>query len=120
MEQAFLFETGQRGSVRAISGSPSRQTPNRRRPRLAAAYRVCFGYTPVNRLVPATSLFWAVHKSRVYDCKSGPGWYENLSGVVSCPESSNINTDGLDSIVIGCNELFLRVIYVALMKIVIP
>ena len=23
-------------------------------------------------------------------------WYENLSGVVSCPENSNINTDGLD------------------------
>src|SRR6218665_2700401 len=28
-------------------------------------------------------------------------WYENLSGVVSCPENSNINTDGLDSVVIG-------------------
>src|SRR6218665_1094781 len=27
--------------------------------------------------------------------------YENLSGVVSCPENSNINTDGLDSVVIG-------------------
>ena len=26
-------------------------------------------------------------------------WYENLSGVVSCPENSNINTDGLDSVV---------------------
>src|SRR6218665_1189834 len=30
-----------------------------------------------------------------------PVWYENLSGVVSCPENSNINTDGLDSVVIG-------------------
>ena len=46
-----------------------------------------------------------------------PVWYENLSGVVSCPENSNINTDGLDSVVIGsrdarysgCSELFLRV-----------
>src|SRR6218665_1635215 len=25
-----------------------------------------------------------------------PVWYENLSGVVSCPENSNINTEGLD------------------------
>src|SRR6218665_1923476 len=31
---------------------------------------------------------------------STPVWYENLSGVVSCPENSNINTDGLDSVVI--------------------
>ena len=30
-----------------------------------------------------------------------PVWYENLSGVVSCPENSNINADGLDSVVIG-------------------
>ena len=33
-----------------------------------------------------------------------PVWYENLSGVVSCPENSNINTDGLDSVVIGSRE----------------
>ena len=31
-------------------------------------------------------------------------WYENLSGVVSCPENSNINTDGLDSVVIGSRD----------------
>ena len=34
----------------------------------------------------------------------GPVWYENLSGVVSCPENSNINTDGLDSVVIGSRD----------------
>jgi len=33
-----------------------------------------------------------------------PVWYENLSGVVSCPENSNINTDGLDSVVIGSRD----------------
>ena len=33
-----------------------------------------------------------------------PVWYENLSGVVSCPENSNINTDGLDSVLIGSRE----------------
>jgi len=39
-----------------------------------------------------------------------PVWYENLSGVVSCPENSNteyksmINTDGLDSFVIGSRD----------------
>ena len=34
----------------------------------------------------------------------GPLWYENLSGVVSCPENSNINADGLDSGVIGSRD----------------
>src|SRR6218665_332894 len=34
----------------------------------------------------------------------GPVWYENLSGVVSCPENSNINIDGLDSVVIGSRD----------------
>ena len=34
----------------------------------------------------------------------GPVWYENLSDVVSCPENSNINTDGLDSVVIGSRD----------------
>ena len=34
----------------------------------------------------------------------GPVWYENLSGVVSCPENSNINTDGLDSVVFGSRD----------------
>ena len=34
----------------------------------------------------------------------GPVWYENLSGVVSCPENSKINTDGLDSVVIGSRD----------------
>src|SRR6218665_712534 len=33
-----------------------------------------------------------------------PVWYENLSGVVSCPENSNINTDGMDSVVIGSRD----------------
>ena len=33
-----------------------------------------------------------------------PVWYENLSGVVSCPENSNINTHGLDSDVIGSRD----------------
>ena len=33
-----------------------------------------------------------------------PVWYENLSRVVSCPENSNINTDGLDSVVIGSHD----------------
>ena len=33
-----------------------------------------------------------------------PVWYENLSGVVSCPENININTDGLDSVVIGSRD----------------
>ena len=33
-----------------------------------------------------------------------PVWYENLSGVVICPENSNINTDGLDSVVIGSRD----------------
>ena len=33
-----------------------------------------------------------------------PVWYENLSGVVSCPENSNINTDGLNSVVIGSRD----------------
>src|SRR6218665_2864689 len=33
-----------------------------------------------------------------------PVWCENLSGVVSCPENSNINTDGLDSAVIGSRD----------------
>src|SRR6218665_2697889 len=33
-----------------------------------------------------------------------PVWYENLSGVVSCPENSNINTNGLDSVVIGSRD----------------
>ena len=33
-----------------------------------------------------------------------PVWYENLSGVVSCPENSNKNTDGLDSVVIGSRD----------------
>ena len=33
-----------------------------------------------------------------------PVWYENLSGVGSCPENSNINTDGLDSVVIGSRD----------------
>ena len=33
-----------------------------------------------------------------------PVWYENLSGVVSCPENSNIHTDGLDSVVIGSRD----------------
>ena len=36
--------------------------------------------------------------------KTMPVWYENLSGVVSCPENSNINTDGLDSVVIGSRD----------------
>jgi len=35
---------------------------------------------------------------------ANPVWYENLSGVVSCPENSNINTDGLDSVVIGSRD----------------
>ena len=33
-----------------------------------------------------------------------PVWYENLSGVVSCPENSNINIDGLDSVTIGSRD----------------
>ena len=33
-----------------------------------------------------------------------PVWYENLSGVVSCPENSNINADGLDSVVVGSRD----------------
>jgi len=33
-----------------------------------------------------------------------PVWYENLSGVVIRPENSNINTDGLDSVVIGSRD----------------
>ena len=33
-----------------------------------------------------------------------PVWYENLCGVVSCPENSNINTDGLYSVVIGSRD----------------
>ena len=33
-----------------------------------------------------------------------PVWYENLSGVVSCPENPNINTDGLDSVVIDSRD----------------
>ena len=39
-------------------------------------------------------------------CPQGvcPVWYENLSGVVSCPENSNINTDRLDSVVIGSRD----------------
>ena len=32
-----------------------------------AAYRFCFWQAPVNKLVPATSLLWALYKSRVYD-----------------------------------------------------
>ena len=36
----------------------------------------------------------------------GPVWYENLSvaGVISCPENSNINTDGQDSAAIGSRD----------------
>src|SRR6218665_3925196 len=34
---------------------------------LAAAYRFCSGQAPVNKLVPATLLLWALSKSRVYD-----------------------------------------------------
>jgi len=40
---------------------------------------------------------------RALNCQE-PVWYENLSGVVSCPENSNINTDGLDSVVIGSRD----------------
>src|SRR6218665_3261392 len=34
---------------------------------LTRCYRFCFGLAPVNKLVPATLLFWALWKSRVYD-----------------------------------------------------
>ena len=40
----------------------------------------------------------------IYYTTTLPVWYENLSGVVSCPENSNINTDGLDSVVIGSRD----------------
>src|SRR6218665_1534215 len=40
-------------------------------------------------MVPET--FAAIHLS--VRPSGGPVWYENLSGVVSCPENSNINTD---------------------------
>ena len=32
-----------------------------------AAYRFCFGQSPVSKLVPATSLLWVLQKFRVYD-----------------------------------------------------
>ena len=39
-----------------------------------------------------------------FSLMANPVWYENLSGVVSCPEDSNINTDGLDSVVISSRD----------------
>ena len=45
-----------------------------------------------------------IRTRRGADEARGPVWYENLSGVVSCPENSNINTDGLDSVVIGSRD----------------
>src|SRR6218665_1535830 len=46
------------------------------------------------------------YRSRTFGRRNvwAPVWYENLSGVVSCPENSNINTDGLDSVVIGSRD----------------
>jgi len=40
----------------------------------------------------------------VVDHDGRPVWYETMSGVVSCPKNSNINTDGLDSVVIGSRD----------------
>ena len=47
-------------------------------------------------------LFLCVNK--LFPVSYSTVWYENLSGVVSCPENSNINTDGLDSVVIGSRD----------------
>ena len=44
------------------------------------------------------------HRLAVKPHFSRPVWYENLSGVVRCPKNSNINTDGLDSVVIGSHS----------------
>ena len=43
-----------------------------------------------------------------------PVWYENLSRVVSFPENSNINTDGLDSVVIGSRDQWRQIAWMQL------
>ena len=36
-------------------------------PFISASCQFCFGQAPLNKLVPATSLLWALKKSRVYE-----------------------------------------------------
>src|SRR6218665_3956576 len=48
--------------------------------------------------------YWAPNLGSIRETICLPVWYENLSGVVSCLENSNINTDGLYSVVIGSRD----------------
>ena len=62
------------------------------------SWPLCNAVTHFNNTRPAIPRF---HQPRLF---RRPVWYENLFGVVSCPENSNINTDGLDSVVIGSRD----------------
>jgi len=75
---------------------------------VSLGYRPCWCPSPLSLRLPNLGYFSStllrLPLDFIHVSSLGPVWYENLSGVVSCPENSNINIDGLDSVVIGSRD----------------